>query len=393
MASNGRAAEPLHEKGNAPEVVVRGASTQGFVQRDQDSRFVANSGVSVDINPSTDDTIHTQKRQAAHAKEARIEGERLLRWMEKSPELRAAIALAARKDRARQRAHSAEVFMAILRLSEVRRVLRDRYGGEDFVLPEDDAGLDDTVILANCLASLSRGRAERIATQLLHHAPWMSEGRAMQVACRAISSPTSYKADTLARKLGVTDDLRTRLDLRTIGATDVDAEARAKRRRVKDAEAARRRRAANGAMTREDYLADAEFKRDLCTALGIHRNTLANREKKGTLPPLEEQVRLVVQVRRQYISVGDTNRSDGLAQSDAVEQDSSTEAGRGLDAAPDQASVQVVQPAPRNRASGFVPRRSAAQPIPRLPSLPHPPQGGCVPQHPVNLHSGGDYAP
>lgn len=368
MASNGRAAAArLHEKGNAPEVVGRGASTGMQVQRGLDSPLVAQPAASDNTHhraarSAAVDNHHDRKR-AAHAKEARLQAERFARLKDKPPELRAAIALAERKDRQRRTALASETFMAVLRLSEVRRVLHDRYGGEDFVLPDDDAGKDDAVIFANSLARLSRGRVDSIVRELRCHAPWMSEATALRIACRAISSPTSYKADTLAHKLGVTDATRTRLDLRTIGATDVDAEARKARRRSKDAERAKAKRKAKGASTRHEYEANSAESLKPWEALGIKRRWYYELKKRGQLPGANE----TAQVHRQYIAVGDNVGYDALVQSDAVEQDGSTGAARGPEAAPDQAVVQVVQQAPRNRASGFVPPQRASDAPSRAP--------------------------
>src|SRR5580704_12578497 len=72
---------------------------------------------------------------------------------------------AAARERKRER-----VCIATLRIAELRRLLQSRYGT---VLPDDAAGRDDALIMANHLAK--RPEAERrIPAWLSLWAPWMA---------------------------------------------------------------------------------------------------------------------------------------------------------------------------------------------------------------------------
>ncbi|MDB5617475.1 hypothetical protein [Tardiphaga sp.] len=92
------------------------------------------------------------------------------------------------------------------------------------------------------------------------------------------------KADQIADKIRLSDADRTRLGIRTIGSYDVDKRAREKRRaarkRERDRENARLKRATNGALSRQQYLADHSLSRTKpWEAQGISRATFMRRRK------------------------------------------------------------------------------------------------------------------
>jgi hypothetical protein len=64
-----------------------------------------------------------------------------------------------------------------------------------------------------------------------------------------VAHPRRFKADTVAARLGITDEIRTLLKLRTIGAIDKPAEVRAAERREQQRLAKEQKRRAAGIPT------------------------------------------------------------------------------------------------------------------------------------------------
>jgi hypothetical protein len=91
--------------------------------------------------------------------------------------------------------------------------------------------------------------------------------------------PIKLKADTLAKRLGVTNAERTALRFSTIGAADLTRadRAKAKRKRKTDAERDRRRR--KGAVPRAQYLANALSRTRPWETEGISRSTWERRRR------------------------------------------------------------------------------------------------------------------
>src|SRR5262245_38537596 len=107
-----------------------------------------------------------------------------------------------------------------VRLHDVRRVLRDRYGDQ---LPDDDAGRDDLWVLLHiksCATSIPR-RQKAILVEINDWAPWLDEDEAEQLAGQIAAHPIYFTSVTLGRKLNVTSADRDRLRLRQIGAMDL----------------------------------------------------------------------------------------------------------------------------------------------------------------------------
>jgi len=100
---------------------------------------------------------------------------------------------AARRDRPK-------VGMAALRIAEIRRLYRDRYGR---VLPDDDAGRDDLLVMAQHMARRPDGpRLIRMYIEL--EAPWMTPDATDELIARVIAKPLKFRADTLAHRLRLT---------------------------------------------------------------------------------------------------------------------------------------------------------------------------------------------
>jgi hypothetical protein len=140
--------------------------------------------------------------------------------------------------------------MAALRVAELNREFTDRYGGE--ILPPDDAGRDDVSIMLHHLAQRSGYPLQRMAEWLDRRAPWLTGQEREGLVTRIAGRPLKFKADTLARKIGLTAERRARLLIHTIGAVDDPAAARAERRRVHKLEVKRKMRRERGCRTRDD---------------------------------------------------------------------------------------------------------------------------------------------
>jgi hypothetical protein len=147
-------------------------------------------------------------------------------------------------ERRRQRKKGKRPSIATLRVCELDRLFYVRYHGS--MLPEDDDGWDSAVIMVNHLAMLADPDF-RIRDWLRRRAPWFRGDKAERRIEMAIARPTRWRADTLAKRLNLTDAERSRLEIRTIGAADVTRGERVHRRRERDRLAKQDKRRAAGA--------------------------------------------------------------------------------------------------------------------------------------------------
>jgi hypothetical protein len=132
------------------------------------------------------------------------------------------------------------VGLAALRVAELNREFSDRYGGE--ILPNDDAGRDDVTIMLHHLARRSGYPMQRIDPWLDARAPWLVGHEREALLDRVFANPLRFKADTLAKKIGLTAERRARLRIKTIGAIDQTAAERKEARRIKKRDYLRARR-------------------------------------------------------------------------------------------------------------------------------------------------------
>ena len=88
--------------------------------------------------------------------------------------------------------------LAVVRINELERYLKHRYGR---FLPDDDAGVEDLVILLNHVAKNRHEPRARMFDTIRYFAPWMSEDRAIALVDLIIIRPRRYKAVTLGRLL------------------------------------------------------------------------------------------------------------------------------------------------------------------------------------------------
>jgi hypothetical protein len=160
---------------------------------------------------------------------------------------------------------------AAIRISELNRVFRKRYGAE---LPDDDAGRDDVLLMAHHMATTMSGNVQqRIAQWVDLRAPWMSVRELRTITRDAIEHPRRWKADTLGWRLRLTDQERTELRITTIGAFDVGKDERLARRRNANRLAKQAKRRAAGMKPRHVYEAQSVSRAKPWQALGMSRRT------------------------------------------------------------------------------------------------------------------------
>jgi hypothetical protein len=132
-------------------------------------------------------------------------------------------------------------WMAAKRINELERYLDHRYG---HFVPDDDAGREDLVILANHVAQNRHDPRAKILGFIRRWAPWMVATEAKALANKVLEKPRKYKAETLGRLVRLTREEQITLYIETVrpfDKTDADMQEEAKR---KDRERKRAERAA-----------------------------------------------------------------------------------------------------------------------------------------------------
>lgn len=131
--------------------------------------------------------------------------------------------------------------MAAIRIAQLMRWMQDQYGAGVELEPCERS---ERVIriFAHHFMCLPDG-ARRVTAWFDRYCPWLSLRDREYLISEATYCPLKWTADKLAWKLKVTDEMRTRLKLTTIGAMDCNKEQRAERRKVKRAESMRALRA------------------------------------------------------------------------------------------------------------------------------------------------------
>jgi hypothetical protein len=161
-----------------------------------------------------------------------------------------------------------------VRICELERVLADRYGP---VLPDDDAGRDDLIVLLHHLAHRDMpDRRMRVAVR--RWVPWLNDHKTEKLIAKVMRKPLKWRADPLAKRIGLDDATRTRLDIHAIGATDFGKAKRIKRRKKRDAARHRALRAEAGAAPH----ATSAARLKPWVALKISRRTYYRRRRNGT---------------------------------------------------------------------------------------------------------------
>jgi hypothetical protein len=147
------------------------------------------------------------------------------------------------------------ISMAALRIAELGRLFRARYGDE---LPDDNAGRADAAIMAHHLARRPGDQQRRIAAWAETWAPWMPADELDRLIADTIAKPRRWRADTLAERLNLIDAERRPLRITTIGAVDKTKAERAADRKERRRQADQARRRAQGAKPRSESLARAK---------------------------------------------------------------------------------------------------------------------------------------
>jgi hypothetical protein len=174
-----------------------------------------------------------------------------------------------RYDTARRERQRNPVSMAALRVGDLKRLFTARYGRE---MPDDDAGRDDALVMAHHLARQHHPE-RRISAWLSLSTPWMSQNEVQALTNKVIAKPIRWRADTLGKRLNLTEAERQRLRITTIGAVGVDKAGRLDRRRERARQRDEQRRRAAGAKTRAEYEANSISKTRPWEALGMSRRT------------------------------------------------------------------------------------------------------------------------
>jgi hypothetical protein len=126
-----------------------------------------------------------------------------------------------------------------LRIQDLNRFFRYQYGTQ---LPDDDAGREDMRVMFEHMVRLNNHLARMKAFASLW-AAWMPPDEIERLIFEVnFDAPRYYGADELGDIIGLTDAVRTRLGITTIGGNDFDKEQRADRRKAKKAEDERERR-------------------------------------------------------------------------------------------------------------------------------------------------------
>lgn len=170
--------------------------------------------------------------------------------------------------RQRRRGRGSPAQIVALRLCDLARLFRSRYGA--VTLPNDDSGRDDAELAAHHLAGLAYPNG-RIMRWLALWAPWLTLAEQQEIIKGAVTNRKHWTADQLAWRLRLTIEERTMLGITTIGAVDRGKAARTKRRKERERQRKIAKRRASGCKTRAEYEAAALTRTKPWIAEGISR--------------------------------------------------------------------------------------------------------------------------
>ena len=175
---------------------------------------------------------------------------------------------------ARPRRKGSRPSIVSLIIGDLEKFFADKYGA---AFPDDDAGRDDLIVLLHYVMQLGDQRALR--ARAARWCPWLSGQEYAAMIAGIERKPLRWRADSLAREIGLNRATRTRLGVTTIGATDFGKAKRTKRRTKLNNADKLARRAAAGA---KPHAESAEQKAPWL-ALGISRRTYYRRQANGTV--------------------------------------------------------------------------------------------------------------
>jgi hypothetical protein len=181
-----------------------------------------------------------------------------------------------RADARKRRRRSATPAIVTLRMAEIFRVFVRYYGGAP--LPDDDDGRDSLKLAFQVLSTT--GDAEHSMVDVARvWAPWMPSANLQALVADVVAHPRRFKADTVAERLRITDEIRTLLKLRTIGAIDKSADQRAAERKEQQRLVKELKRRAAGIPTIAEARATRVRKEPWIEA-GIPRSTWYRRRRR-----------------------------------------------------------------------------------------------------------------
>lgn len=131
--------------------------------------------------------------------------------------------------------------MAAIRLSELMRWLDDTFGAGVELEPSPQSERLVRIFTHHFL-SLPDG-PRRVTAWFDRYCPWLSLRDREYLISEASHCPLKWSADKLAWRLKITDEQRTRLRIKTIGAIDCNREQREQRRKAQQAQLQRTLRA------------------------------------------------------------------------------------------------------------------------------------------------------
>jgi hypothetical protein len=155
--------------------------------------------------------------------------------------LKLEIALRYKRQAAKAGKHNRSRGMSAFRLAELTRWLDDTFG-QGVELEASEANYAIVRIFAHHLGALADA-PRRITRWCDTYAPWISPRDLERLIREVTECPLKWSADKLAWKLGIKDEQRTRLKIRTIGAVDCNRDQRAQRRKQRRVELMRNLRA------------------------------------------------------------------------------------------------------------------------------------------------------
>jgi hypothetical protein len=158
-----------------------------------------------------------------------------------------------------RREMSRQFNLAVLRLADLNKLFRHRYGhGDLFELPDDDSGRHDLQLLLHHHACL-HGNIVRMRSIIAARAPWMESDEAAEIINDTCRGPRRWTALELGQELALAEPDRRRLGIRTIASIDMSPEQRRLEKRLRDRRRQRKCRKAKGARMRTEYEAGASI--------------------------------------------------------------------------------------------------------------------------------------
>jgi hypothetical protein len=120
-----------------------------------------------------------------------------------------------------------------MRTGDLNKLFAKRYRStrEDYVFPDDDAGIDDLRILLGHYAYSNPQRLTKIAAL---RAPWLTGTQFDYMMADATMSPRMWTFQELGDHMNLTEAERRDLGIRTIGTIDVTSRQRKQARKVRD---------------------------------------------------------------------------------------------------------------------------------------------------------------